>query len=129
MADILEHGTIASCLKHIKVEATTGFTVAPCLPQGTVLVSGVAVGQTLLISALDSNSCPKMTLTMVFPEEVRTFAVHSSARFVAVTLENKNLSILSLMDINRDPEAQAGRISGFKVLHTLYASFSMLYTL
>jgi hypothetical protein len=110
-------------LKHTKVEATNGFSVAvgECVPEGTDLISGFSVSQSLILCSLDTNSCPKVSFKLTFNEEVRAFSVHSSARFVAVALENKKVFVISLTDLDTSATEDSGRISGFKVLHSLTA--------
>lgn len=122
MSHISAHGLVAATLKHSVVAATKTFEVAPCLPQGSTQILGAVVGHSLVLSALDSSSSPLKTLFLTFEDDVRVFAVHPSARFVALTLENKKLLIVSLMDHDAAPQDTVPRISGWKVLYTGYVT-------
>ena len=109
-------------MKHSLVAATASFGIAASLPEGSRQIVGAIIGHSLVLSALDSASSPTSTITLSFNDEVRTFSVHPSARFVAATLENKKIIIVALSNADLAAEDQAARISGYKILHTSYAN-------
>ena len=120
MDDHLAHGLIGSSLKHTKLSATASFGIASCLPQSAEQLVGFCVGHSLVLSALDSSSYPKATLSIAFNDDVRTFDIHSSGQFVAVALENKKLLILSLLRPDPSGKAQVDHIAGHRILYTMY---------
>lgn len=111
-------------MKHSVVAATASFALADSLPEGAKQIVGAVVGHSLVLSALDAGSSALSTITLTFNDEVRTFSVHPSARFVAATLENKKIVVIALSHADLAAEDQATRISGYKILLTSYVALS-----
>lgn len=124
METFFDHGLIATALKTSTIVASPKLGIAASLPQDTKQVLGAVVGHSLLLTLLSSQSSPLTSVALDAKEDIRTFDVHSSAKFAAITTESKKLWVVDLdSPVQAGAEPQDGTVSGHRILFTGYVAF------